>query len=744
MEKVIDSGRFKPAEVRTINYCRLWLDVHTISDITDEKGRFILQGYREGNRPRQFRSSKDLPCIQSKPETKLAWATWRKALKLWSTNSGRLYRPLGKWRQPSHQLRQQFPFHYHSPTQTTYVTQEDGYVACPVNPNSPNGTIFDHDTESVVEDLPEGCFPTEGSICTMGVHVSTEARSKATGTDSIQSQTPPPNTFNDYISTLPEWERDILQHVECKLDSHLEVLYAVLDSSTPASPNTVPSGILGVSDGSELAGQGTFGWALSLANETILAQCAGRAYGDKMDSYRAEGYGHLSILCYVSHLFRYYNVPIPQALALQFFSDNIALVKKVHQWATRTRPVFPNCTLMPSYDLVQACATKVKELSGAKVRWVKGHRDLEVEAHEMLPQERLNIVADRLAGDFQSTSNHKHKPAPMIAGAMAQVRVRQRTIHSHCRRQVRQCRGATALRSRILRKTGMPIGAFMDIDWETHRMCCRNYDGSKKFLSQLLHGYLPVGKVIHRYNKVKYLQECPSCDEPVEDQVHWLKCPDPTRQQWQATLRAALRKQWHPTSDAPCLIDILDDGLHHWFNDTPFPAEKYPDKYQELIMRQGQIGWGQLLYGRFSSQWSKCQVRFRQEMGLAESSRSHGPTWLMQFIRIIWNHVHQEWITRNKAKNGEDSETRTAANLARIKRQIEHLYTFKDKCLPRHRRVYFYESVERHFEKHTRYPELDQWVQAYQRSIYKSSQTYATNNEAGQQLIDQFLQGASD
>jgi len=132
-------------------------------------------------------------------------------------------------------------------------------------------------------------------------------------------------------------------------------------------------------------------------------------------------------------------------------------------------------------------------------------------------------------------------------------------------------------------------------------------------------------------------------------------------------------------------------------------------------------------------------------MGLVESSWSHGLTWLMQFIHTIWNHVHQEWVTRNKAKNGDDSEPQTVAKLARIKRQTEHLYTFKDKCLPRrHRQVYFYESVEPHFEKHTRYPELDQWVQAHQRSIYKSCQMDTTNNEAGQLLIGQFLQGASD
>jgi len=48
----------------------------------------------------------------------------------------------------------------------------------------------------------------------------------------------------------------------------------------------------------------------------------------------------------------------------------------------------------------------------------------------------------------------------------------------------------------------------------------------------------------------------------------------------------------------------MDDDLYHWFAGAPFPADKYPEKYQELIWYQGQIGWDRLLYGRFSSHWS--------------------------------------------------------------------------------------------------------------------------------------------
>eukprot|EP00539_Tryblionella_compressa_P006146 CAMPEP_0178764746 /NCGR_PEP_ID=MMETSP0744-20121128/18002_1 /TAXON_ID=913974 /ORGANISM="Nitzschia punctata, Strain CCMP561" /LENGTH=103 /DNA_ID=CAMNT_0020420035 /DNA_START=337 /DNA_END=647 /DNA_ORIENTATION=- len=52
---------------------------------------------------------------------------------------------------------------------------------------------------------------------------------------------------------------------------------------------------------------------------------------------------------------------LPKEIALKFFLDNKALMRnKVKQWATRTRPVFPNCTLMPSYDLVQALRLKTQ------------------------------------------------------------------------------------------------------------------------------------------------------------------------------------------------------------------------------------------------------------------------------------------------------------------------------------------------------------------------------------------------
>jgi hypothetical protein len=41
MDRVLDSGKFKPREVRLLNYCRLFLGVTTISDVATADGKDI-------------------------------------------------------------------------------------------------------------------------------------------------------------------------------------------------------------------------------------------------------------------------------------------------------------------------------------------------------------------------------------------------------------------------------------------------------------------------------------------------------------------------------------------------------------------------------------------------------------------------------------------------------------------------------------------------------------------------------
>jgi hypothetical protein len=73
MDAVLDSGRFSAAETCLIQYCRLFLQVHTVSDLTDSTGTTLKDGVRLGA---LFSSSltRIIPTIQARPNSR-SWRT---------------------------------------------------------------------------------------------------------------------------------------------------------------------------------------------------------------------------------------------------------------------------------------------------------------------------------------------------------------------------------------------------------------------------------------------------------------------------------------------------------------------------------------------------------------------------------------------------------------------------------------------------------------------------------------------
>jgi hypothetical protein len=89
----------------TLNRCRLYLQVITVSDIAATNGLFILQQIREGRHLSTRRSRLEWP-NQGRPSS-AKWAIWK--VNLSSLESyGRLIEPLGKWVEPSHQRWEHF------------------------------------------------------------------------------------------------------------------------------------------------------------------------------------------------------------------------------------------------------------------------------------------------------------------------------------------------------------------------------------------------------------------------------------------------------------------------------------------------------------------------------------------------------------------------------------------------------------------------------------------------------------
>jgi hypothetical protein len=85
--------------------------------------------------------------------------------------------------------------------------------------------------------------------------------------------------------------------------------------------------ILAVSDGGSDAAlsYGSFGWVLG-TDEEILSGCKGVARGYPMTSYRAEGYGRISVLSFLTHYLRFLEIQPHDILCIVSYCDNTSLL----------------------------------------------------------------------------------------------------------------------------------------------------------------------------------------------------------------------------------------------------------------------------------------------------------------------------------------------------------------------------------------------------------------------------------
>jgi hypothetical protein len=90
---------------------------------------------------------------------------------------------------------------------------------------------------------------------------------------------------------------------------------------------------------------------------------------------------------------------------------------------------------------------------------------------------------------------------------------------------------------------------------------------------------------------------------------HLFQCYHPSRVGWKSQLKATLIKFMDETNSHHLLQDILVTRIHNWIHGLPFPTNQYPPDWQELIDSQSQIGWKQLLLGRFSVKWLEYQAQ---------------------------------------------------------------------------------------------------------------------------------------
>jgi hypothetical protein len=96
MDVVLASNLFKAREIKFLNYCRLYLQVLTLSDMYNAQGDALAVGIYNGYRSHTQSRSTLLEPFQERPNSQ-AWSLWRRFLRHITTDGCWVYDPLGPW-----------------------------------------------------------------------------------------------------------------------------------------------------------------------------------------------------------------------------------------------------------------------------------------------------------------------------------------------------------------------------------------------------------------------------------------------------------------------------------------------------------------------------------------------------------------------------------------------------------------------------------------------------------------------
>ena len=637
MDLVIGSTWFSPREIRVINWCRLYLQAIFVSDISNTRGTHIDPHMFKGEVNHAKSSvTTEHQFVQDRPSSR-SWTLWRKANLLWSTEHGKLRQPLGSWQTPSSKHhRRAWPAHFANEQLYTRLA----------------GT--DHRYQVWTRAANTAHYTTAGNIVNINripvTATPADTRRQFPIGYSILATTesPPLNaaaeTHHDsalaFFQALEPWESELISNTTF-----------LTDETDAASTISMPSVI--ACDGAVNAhAAGAFGWVLSNREHHRKAVCAGPVRGSRISSYRAEGYGILSVTRFIHRTLEYTRMRTPCLDQLTIVCDNQSMVRKVQRLLLNTTDTLPIDVhkhhtlepLQPEWDVLNEIWHTVKRWRGLQILHIKGHQDTNTAVHTLPLEATLNVQADALAGDYLRQNPAPRTRCHMFPNTHAHLHLNDSTITYRYALRIRNAECDPPMVAYLKEKYQWTDAIFDSINWTVHGKAVRSQHHRKTHITKLVHDILPTNKVQHRWNP-QHCKKCPLCKQAEETRDHLLRCEK--TESWRSKCLRMIGIKCANLRTHRGLESLMIRGLMAWFRgNESLTAEGYSADMTALVYSQNAIGWGQLFNGRWSNLWSLIQGNYMGD-DVTQQTSPMGNRWNVAIIRELWTLWHDLWSTRN-------------------------------------------------------------------------------------------------
>jgi hypothetical protein len=247
----------------------------------------------------------------------------------------------------------------------------------------------------------------------------------------------------------------------------------------------------------------------------------------------------LAALRFLVHYRLFWNILHVKANLQTFeYTDSQSLLGRLSSSSERFYKS-PGACLASEYDLEAAISSSTKDLDmRIQHRHVKGHQDDDdIEIVDLPWPAQLNVVCDHLA------SHHLHLSDLNLLVAHnphcnAYVRIRGESVTGQIRKALFDAAGRPRLRKYLMEKHHWNDDTFDLVHWDATKGAIGGLTiPEHRFVVKLAFRQLPVGFRL-RQREGNIPANCPSCENPVEDDWHWITCH--YRADWRDTQRKLL------------------------------------------------------------------------------------------------------------------------------------------------------------------------------------------------------------
>lgn len=696
MDSIAAVTRFGKKRMRLINYCRLYLRVTFLSELTNSKGDALIPHFWKGDL-----SSRPAPPFQVYPRQQLpgpkSWSLWRTAIRLTFCHPRRttLRRPLGDWIRLDHGRRFCISV---NPVRLWERTSPQSHRYHILSTRTPSSYIFSH--SSIPSTPPSSLIPADVTFSRNRIHTHIPSFSTST-------PVPPPLevSFSQSLRLLPAWKKSLLLGLHHLRPPH-EVA-ALLSQST-----SLPTSILAASDGGSIKPVSSFGWTIR-CNVSDCVTCSGAVDCLDAGSFRAECYGLLSLLVYLELVLQVFAINCQPHIPIHL--DNTGLISKVQLYLDRLF-FSPAEAIQSERDVLLEIEHLVSSLPlPFSFFHVKSHQDDSSPLEMLSVPAQANVQADRLATDALSHVQPRSHP-PLFPHAVCQLSIQSQPVTRKFASTIRRLSTQSALRIHMCRRLSCDVS---DIDWLSLEAISKAQFLRSSFYVKFLHHLLPTAKLLHRRDP-KASAKCPICPA-IESNDHVFCCSHTSRVILKRTLLGAVRSGCSGLCTDPVLCDIVVEGCQSAITAAPFPCQLFSADYQPLIRAQSRIGWLNFLRGFHCCHWRVYHTRYVRKHRIS----SQHPHPIIQLVLLAIPHLQSLWYQRNDQRHSCDVASIESELERRTRSDLAELYSLRYKVLPVDRAL-FKPHLADHLKQST--PSIAAWISLHSSTITHSVQQASAEN----------------